>query len=91
MDILNISTLPLRRPSDVRSETILGFEDLVRELGVDPEPLYHRAGLPASLFDNLDYMVPYLSVCALIVIAARELMQADFGLIQRKNLTHVLR
>ena len=82
MDILNISTLPLRRPSGVRSETLLGFEDLVRKLGIDPKPLYRRAGLPASLFENLDYMVPYLSVCALMDIAARELMQADFGLIQ---------
>ena len=70
----------------VRSETILGFEDLVRELGADPEPLYHRAGLPASLFDNLDYMVPYSSVCDLMEIAAKELMQEDFGLIQGSRL-----
>ena len=70
----------------VRSETLLGFEDLVRELGVDPEPLYHRAGLPASLFDNLDYMVPYSSICALMEIAAKELMQEDFGLIQGSRL-----
>lgn len=64
----------------VRSEVLAGFDDLVQELGADPEPLYRRVGLTAALMDNPDYMVPSASACALLDIAAKELACKDFGL-----------
>lgn len=64
----------------VRSEVLAGFDDLVQELGADPESLYHRAGLTSALMANPDYMVPCASVCTLLDIAAKELGRGDLGL-----------
>ncbi|GAA0690960.1 AraC family transcriptional regulator [Marinobacterium maritimum] len=64
----------------VRSEVLLGFDDLVQELGADPVHFYRRAGLSAELMDNPDYMVPVTSICALLNIAAKELGRDDIGL-----------
>ena len=65
----------------VRSETLSGFTELVRELGADPTPMYHQVGLKASLFQNVDYMVPYASVASLMEIAAAAVGRDDFGLL----------
>lgn len=64
----------------VRSEVIAGFDDLIRELGADPKPLYRRVGLTAALLANPDAMVPCASVCTLLDIAARQVGRGDFGL-----------
>ena len=65
----------------VRSEVVAGFDDLVRELGADPKPLYRKVGLTAALMSNPDHMVPCANVSALLDVAARELNRDDFGLL----------
>ena len=65
----------------VRSAVLAGFNDLVRELGADPEPFYRRVGLTAELTANPEHMVPCASVCSLLDIAAKELCRNDFGLL----------
>ncbi len=64
----------------VRSEVLVGFDDLVQESGACLEYFYRRVGLTSVLMDNPDYMVPCASVCALLDIAAQELGREDFGL-----------
>lgn len=70
----------------VRSETLLGFEDLVRDMGAEPESFYRRVGLTESLFENPNYMVPYASICNVLDIAARELGEENLGLELSKRL-----
>ena len=65
----------------VRSEVLAGFDDLVQELGAEPEPLYRRVGLSSALMDNPDYMVPCASASALLDITAKALGREDFGLL----------
>jgi len=65
----------------VRSEVLAGFDDLVRELGVDPKPLYRQVGLTAALMSNPDQLVPCANVAALLNVAARALGRNDFGLL----------
>ena len=64
----------------VRSEVLAGFDDLVRELGADPKPMYRRVGLTAALMSNPDHLVPCANVSALLDIATEELGRDDFGL-----------
>ena len=64
----------------VRSAVLAGFNDLVRELGADPEPFYRRVGLTAKLTADPEYMVPCARVCRLLDSVARELGCNDFGL-----------
>ena len=69
----------------VRSETLSGFDTLVRKLGADPEQLYRKVGFSASLFENPDYMLPYANVSELLEITARQLGRGDFGLLLAAN------
>lgn len=64
----------------VRSEVVAGFDDLVRELGGDPKPMYRAVGLSAALMSNPDHMVPCANVSALLDKAAKTLDRSDFGL-----------
>jgi AraC-like DNA-binding protein len=64
----------------VRSEVLAGFDDLVRELGADPKPLYRQVGMTAALMSNPDHMVPCANVSALLDIAAQAVGRDDFGL-----------
>jgi len=64
----------------VRSETLLGFDDLIRDLGADPKPFYKQVGLTASLLEDPDHLIPYASVCLLLDIAAKQLGQENLGL-----------
>ncbi|WP_164880911.1 AraC family transcriptional regulator [Aestuariirhabdus litorea] len=65
----------------VRSDTVAGLDDLLRQLGTDPRPLYRRVGLTPLLMANSDYMVPYDRVCELMDTAAKESGQEELGLI----------
>lgn len=65
----------------VRSETIAGFSELVESLGGSPEMLYRKVGFTGSLFENPDFMLPYVSVCELMNISAAELDREDFALL----------
>ncbi len=65
----------------VRSEVLAGFNDLVRELGADPKPMYRQVGLTAALMSNPDHMVPCANVSALLDVAAKTLGRSDFGLL----------
>lgn len=64
----------------VRSEVLAGFDDLVRELGGDPGPMYREVGLTAALMSNPDHMVPCANVSMLMDVAAQALDRDDFGL-----------
>ena len=64
----------------MRSDVLAGFDDLVRELGGDPKPMYRRVDLTAALMANPDHMVPCANVAALLDIAAQTLGRDDFGL-----------
>lgn len=64
----------------VRSEVLVGFDDLVEELGADPEYFYRRVGLTAALLENPDFMVPCESVCTLLDTVAKALNVDDLGL-----------
>lgn len=65
----------------VRSETIAGFSELVESLGGSPEMLYRQVGFTTSLFENPDFMLPYVSVCKLMNISATALNREDFALL----------
>ncbi|GAA5191907.1 AraC family transcriptional regulator [Ferrimonas gelatinilytica] len=64
----------------VRSAILGGFDELVRELGGDPKPMYRSVGLTPALIANPDHMVPCATVAALLNIASQELESRDFGL-----------
>ncbi len=69
----------------VRSEVLASFDDLLQELGADPEPFYHRVGLSAELLANPDHMVPCANVCTLLDITAKDLGLNDLGLMVGGN------
>jgi len=64
----------------VRSAVLAGFDELVRDLGGDPRPLYQRVGLTAKLISNSDSLIPCESVCSLLDLAASELEAPTLGL-----------
>lgn len=64
----------------VRSNGLMGYSALMRELGADPRPLIRRHGLPADLGQNEDGLVSITAVAALLEDSASRSGQADFGL-----------
>lgn len=64
----------------VRSASLHGFGELVRELGGRPEPLLVAAGLPADALEDADRLVPLIGVARALEAAAAELDCPDFGL-----------
>lgn len=64
----------------IRATNVLGFSELVRELGGDPEPLLARHRIPADIATVEDAFIPYASLAQLLDETARELDCPDFGL-----------
>jgi AraC-like DNA-binding protein len=63
----------------VRGTSLLGFVELVGELGADAAPLLRRAHLPASAIGDHDSFVADRSVIAVLEDAARVTGAGDFG------------
>jgi AraC-like DNA-binding protein len=64
----------------VRSNALMGYSALMRELGADARPLIRRHGLPADLGENEDALVPVLPVVQLLEESAQRTGCEDFGL-----------
>jgi len=64
----------------IRATNLLGFTELVRELGGDPEPLLARHRIPRDVASVEDAFIPYASLAYLLDETARELDCPDFGL-----------
>jgi AraC-like DNA-binding protein len=64
----------------IRATNVLGFDDLVRELGGDPAPLLKRHGIRPDVEYVEDAFVSYVALARMIAEAAEELDCPDFGL-----------
>lgn len=64
----------------IRSGSLFGFPDLVRELGGDPGYLIATAQLDPRLQNDFEYLVPYPKVCDLLEKTATLIGHTDFGL-----------
>ncbi|GHE76088.1 HTH-type transcriptional regulator VirS [Amycolatopsis deserti] len=64
----------------IRATNLLGFAELVRELGGDPEALLTRHRIPPGVASVEDAFIPYASLAYLLDETARELGCPDFGL-----------
>ncbi|MDW4573017.1 AraC family transcriptional regulator [Microbacterium sp. M3] len=63
----------------VRGTSLLGFTDLVDELGGDPDELLARVHLPRAAIGDHDTFVSYRSVVAVLEAAAPATGAGDFG------------
>lgn len=64
----------------IRATNLLGFSDLVRELGGDPDGLRRKHGIQPGIEQVEDAFVSYAALARLIAQAADELDCPDFGL-----------
>ena len=72
-----------------RSASLVGFPELVRELGGDPGQLMNRVGLEVYLLDDLDQMMNSDALSDLLDLCASELNCPSFGLLlsQRQGIS----
>src|SRR5689334_19154222 len=63
----------------IRGTSLLGFQQLVTELGGDPDALAREAQLPAEAIGDHDSFVSYRGVVALLESAAVSTGAPDFG------------
>jgi AraC-like DNA-binding protein len=54
---------------------------LIRQLGVDPIPIFDRAGVPAGAFDDCEARIPYAALGRILHDAAVRTRCAHFGLL----------
>ncbi|MGH8519442.1 MAG: AraC family transcriptional regulator, partial [Panacagrimonas sp.] len=66
--------------SMVRSNALMGYSALMRELGVDPRPLLKRHGLPSDIGENEEDLVALPPVIRLLEESAERTGCQDFGL-----------
>lgn len=64
----------------VRSGSLLGFSELVRELGQDPERLLRETGLSQAVMHSPDLYIPYIAMADLLRLAGTRCKIPDFGL-----------
>ncbi|MEQ6901511.1 AraC family transcriptional regulator [Nocardioides sp. YIM 152588] len=65
--------------SVIRGTCLLGFRDLVRELGADPDAILRRAGIRPADAGNQDVFLTYRSLSAAMEAAATGTGRPDFG------------
>jgi AraC-like DNA-binding protein len=63
----------------VRSGSLLGFSELVRELGQDPERLLRESGLSQAVMHSPDLYIPYVAMADLLRLAGLRCKTPDFG------------
>jgi AraC-like DNA-binding protein len=66
--------------STVRASSLRGYEQLMRQLGSDPGPLFRRYGIRASSLQDEDALIPLQSLAALLEASASATRCEDFGL-----------
>ncbi|MDX1883268.1 AraC family transcriptional regulator [Mycolicibacterium sp. 120270] len=64
----------------IRTAALRGYDDLVRELGGDPESLLTRFGIPADAPQRDDDFIPVGAFIRLLEASAEDLNCPDFGL-----------
>jgi len=64
----------------IRATNLLGFSDLVRELGGDPDRLLQQYGIQPGVEYVEDAFVSYVGLARMLTQAAEELACPDFGL-----------
>ncbi|MCW2270782.1 MULTISPECIES: AraC family transcriptional regulator [Pseudomonas] len=63
----------------VRSGSLSGFSELVRELGQEPERLLRETGLSQAVMHSPDLYIPYVAMAELLELAAVRCNAPDFG------------
>lgn len=66
--------------SYIRACALIGFAELVRELGGDPDPLFLDAGLSPSILKDVDMLVSFRRCAILLELSAQRLGRPSFGL-----------
>lgn len=64
----------------IRSSALMGFADLTRSYGLNPEELAAEQGLASEALHNPDLRLPFTSTAALLAAAAERSGFDDFGL-----------
>lgn len=64
----------------VRSASLIGFAELVEELGQSPLALLDVVGLPISAFHEPELYIPYQKLAQVLTLAAQRCATPDFGL-----------
>jgi AraC-like DNA-binding protein len=64
----------------IRSATLSGFAELTRSVGLDPNRLLRRCGLPLSCLSDPDARIDATAVAKLLETSAAESQVEDFGL-----------
>lgn len=72
---------PLPMITDLRMHPILCVPALLRELGVEPDPIIERSGINPRAFDDPENRVPFSAVGRLLAICAAVTERPDFGLL----------
>ena len=66
--------------STIRSATLIGYPELARSIGLDPDRLMRRCGLNPSCLADPDLRVDATAVAKLLETSAAESGVEDFGL-----------
>ena len=64
-----------------RASTLIGYRDLVHQLGGDADRLLHRFHIEPKLLDKEESMLPYRSIMRLLEATATNLQCPDFGML----------
>src|SRR3954454_16200341 len=64
----------------VRSAALTGYDQLARELGLNPEQMTESLGLPVAALRSPDLNIPVLRVARLLELSAASASAEDFGL-----------
>lgn len=67
-------------PRIARSAVLVGFDNLCRDLALNPNRLLPRCGLDPLLLRRMDLYLPYARFAQALTLAAREGQCSDFGL-----------
>ncbi|RYF53574.1 MAG: hypothetical protein EOO27_25840 [Comamonadaceae bacterium] len=66
--------------STIRSATLIGYPELARSIGLDPDRLMRRCGLNPSCLADPDSRIDATAVAKLLETSAAEGQVEDFGL-----------
>ncbi|MEH6486216.1 MULTISPECIES: AraC family transcriptional regulator [Pseudomonas] len=64
----------------IKTTSLTGYAELVKELGGDPDALLGQMNIDPSLLDNTSAVLPYRTLINLLELSAEQLQCSDFGL-----------
>jgi AraC-like DNA-binding protein len=64
----------------IRTTSLIGFPQLVRDLGGDPDDLLRQMQIEPKLLENSSAVIPYRTMINLLELCAEHLQCVDFGL-----------